>query len=156
MKTGQAPQEYSPGDVVVFLLRKERRTLILTTGELRALPPSDAPALSECTRFRDGGDTSTSWVASELAAVDACARPALPHSLSVKAGGKAGPVGHNASLVSERTHNQHSTYLDFHPMHPIRRLVRGHWLSLASPPVSLSFAALGVPSCLGSCAFHLH
>ena len=63
--------------------------------------------------------------------------------------------GHTASLISERAHNQHSTYLDFHPMHPIRRLVRGHWLSLASPPVSLSFAALGVPSCLGSCAFHL-
>ena len=115
MKTGQAPQEYSPGDVVVFLLRKERRTLILTTGELRALPPSDAPAPSGCKRLRDGGDTSTSWVASELAAVDACARPALPHSLSVKAGGKAGPVGHTASLISERIENLHSTNLGSQP-----------------------------------------
>jgi hypothetical protein len=45
--------------------------------------------------------TSTSWVASELAAVDACARPALPHSLSVTAGGKSGPVDHTASLISD-------------------------------------------------------
>ena len=143
MKTGQAPQEYSPGDVVVFLLRKERRTLILTTGELRALPPSDAPAPSECTRLRDGGDTSTSWVAAGV-----CARPALPHSLAATAGGTAGPVGHTASLISERTDNQHSTNLDFYPMRPIRRLVRGPWLALASSPaLQFSFSA-ALPSCL--------
>ena len=136
MKTGQAPQEYSPGDVVVFLLRKERRTLILTTGELRALPPSDAPAPSECTRLRDGGDISTSWVAAGV-----CAELALPHSLAATAGGTAGPVGHTASLISERTDNQHSTNL-------IRRLVRGPWLALASPPaLQFSFSA-ALPSCL--------
>ena len=60
---------------------------------LPRLPPSDAPALSECTRFGDRGDVSTSWVASELAAAGTCARPALLHSLSVTAGGTAGPGG---------------------------------------------------------------
>ena len=92
MKTGQAPQEYSPGDVVVFLLRKERRTLILTTGELRALPPSDAPAPSGCKRLRDGGNTSTFWVVAGV-----CAELALLYSLSATAAGSAGPVGHAMS-----------------------------------------------------------
>jgi hypothetical protein len=51
--------------------RTAHYTVILITGELRALPPSDVPTLSEYPPLRDGGDTSTAAVASELLEVDA-------------------------------------------------------------------------------------
>ena len=62
-------------------------------------------------------------------------------------------MGHTASLISERTDNQHSKNLDFYPLRLIQRIMRGHWLALAPSPALGPLLCSPLPSyCHEACS----